>query len=272
MKVILVPINNRPECVIALKQAFELGKRLGASVKGCHIREHKNLTIDFSDEGSNIEYKTDSGSKEFFAKLAEQSGYKPMKKQKNKRGAFWVTMKGSPEKLFSILGPVSDLIIVSRPAKKGKSLARQFMLSAILKSSRPVIVLPQDELKTAGKRICIAWNQSHQAAQAVAASLPLLALSEQVTIITYGEETKIGPKAKHLKSYLRSWNIEAKHLVCTGENDINALMNGFNESKSDLMVMGGYSRGKLKQLLFGGVTDYMLNESNIPVFMLHSPR
>ncbi len=277
MKIILVPINNRSECAVALKQAFELGKKLRASIKGCHIRAHDDSVVEFSGAGSKNKKnyhgaKNNQNAKDFFVYLAEKNDYRVIKKQKSKVRAFWVEEKGCPEKLFSILGPVSDLIIVSRPTKKGKSLARQFMLSAILKSARPVIILPQNEVSKIGRRICIAWNQSTQAAQAVAAAIPLLKLANKVSIITCNEETKAGPKAKRLISYLRSWKIDAKRTVCSGKNDSDALMNGFHKTRSDLMVMGGYSNSKFKQFLFGGVTDYMLNEANVPVLMLHSPR
>jgi nucleotide-binding universal stress UspA family protein len=34
--------------------------------------------------------------------------------------------------------------------------------------------------------------------------------------------------------------------------------------------MGAYSRNRLRERIFGGVTDHMLHKANIPVFMLHS--
>ncbi|MBT5558364.1 MAG: universal stress protein, partial [Proteobacteria bacterium] len=38
----------------------------------------------------------------------------------------------------------------------------------------------------------------------------------------------------------------------------------------DLMVMGAYSHSRLRETMFGGVTEYMLNRANIPVLMLHT--
>ena len=37
----------------------------------------------------------------------------------------------------------------------------------------------------------------------------------------------------------------------------------------DLMVMGAYSRGHLRQRILGGVTHEMLTAQNLPVFALH---
>ena len=55
-----------------------------------------------------------------------------------------------------------------------------------------------------------------------------------------------------------------------GADDAKELMSAYKEAKSDLLVMGAYSRSRLRQRIFGGMTDHMLNRSNIPVFMLHA--
>ncbi len=274
MRVILVPVSDRPESIVALKKAFNLGKRLGASIKGCHIRNHDYSPItlpsndtDLSNQDSNNKSQS---AKDIYIDIAKSNQYKFIKKQKNRIAAMWLEKKGSPDKLFSIMGPVSDLIVVSRPAKKGKSVARDFMMSALLKSSKPVLVLPQLETKKIGKNISIAWNQSSHAALAVTAALPLLKRAKQVNIIRSGPENAIGPKSSHLKKYLRSWGIKAQCISASGENDTRALLNAYEQLESDLLVMRGYSHSRLKQRIFGGVTEYMLNQANIPVFMLHT--
>ncbi|MFK8029068.1 MAG: universal stress protein [Gammaproteobacteria bacterium] len=42
------------------------------------------------------------------------------------------------------------------------------------------------------------------------------------------------------------------------------------ETNSDLLVMGAYSRSRLRQRIFGGVTEYMLTRASIPVLMLQT--
>jgi nucleotide-binding universal stress UspA family protein len=275
MRLIFVPVSNRPECAVALNEAFNLGKHLGASVKGCHIRLHETSTVSMPSDLENVAdtdeiQNNNQSAEEMFAKLAQDNGYVFRKKQKSKPVALWSERKGTPDKVFSITGAVSDLIIVSRPIKEGKSKARQYMMSAILNSSRPVIILPQLQAPKIGKTISIAWNQSPQAIKAVAAAMPLLRLAKQVNIITCRPENKSGPKAKHLMKYLRAWGVKAKHVKSTGQNDVQAILNGYMESQSDLLIMGGYSHNRFKQRIFGGVTEYILNKANIPVFMLHS--
>jgi len=285
MQVIFVPVADRPECAQALQTAFDLAQQLGANLCGCHIRPHSYSdislpsgldTTDVYDAAWEATWKgkkpskSNADAKELFAKIANQWQYKLIKKPGSTPGAMWLEKVGSPDKLLSIMGPVSDLIIVSRPAARGGKLARQFMLAAVLNSSRPVLVLPQSGKPVIGKRISIAWNQSTQAAQAVAAAMPLLRLADQVSIITCGAERGVGPKSTQLATYLRFWGVKAERVSVRGSDDSKALMKAYRESQSDLLVMGAYSRGKLRQLIFGGVTEFMLHRANIPVLMLHT--
>lgn len=288
MKVILVPVADRPECVTALHTAFQLARQLDANVTGCHIRAHSGSDVVLPAElGADAtlheaawnkawEAKATGNSsalaEKLFAKLSARHKYRVIKKPKSKPGAVWMEKVGSPDRVLAIMGPVSDLIVVSRPAATGGRLGRMFMQAALLKSSRPVLILPQKKAAIVGKHIAIAWNQSAEAALAVAAAMPLLQLAEQVSIITCSPEREVGPTSRQLATYLRFWGIEAERVTARvrGLDDSKALLKGYRETRSDILVMGAYSRDRLRQRIFGGVTQFMLQKANIPVFMLHT--
>ena len=42
-----------------------------------------------------------------------------------------------------------------------------------------------------------------------------------------------------------------------------------HQLEADMLVMGGYIRNRLLELLFGGVTRYMLGHADIPLLMRH---
>jgi hypothetical protein len=285
MRVIFVPVADRPECARALRTAFDLGQRLNASLCGCHIRSHRHSDVALpSDFGSLADYdaawesawkgkrtqKSAAAAKALFRQVAARHNYELIRNPRIAPGAVWFDKVGSPDKVLAIMGPVSDLIIVSRPSAKGGELARMFMLASLLNSSRPVLVLPQSGKPTIGKRISIAWNQSAGAAQAVAAAMPLLRLADQVRIITCGPERAVGPKSTQLATYLRFWGVKSERLSPRGGDAAKLLVNAYRETQSDLLVMGAYSRSRLRQRIFGGVTDFMLHRANIPVLMLHT--
>jgi hypothetical protein len=285
MRVIFVPVADRPECTKALRTAFDLAQQLGANICGCHIRPHEFSKTTLSrgrGVPSGIEAAWERAcagnesrecavaARDLFVNIAEQHNFKMIKKPGRTPGAYWIEKVGSPDKVLASTGPVSDLIIVSRPKRKGGKLAHIFMLSAVLNSSRPVLVLPQAGKSSNFRCISIAWNQSPEAARAVAASMPLLRLAEQVSILTNGPERGIGPKSVQLATYLGFWGVKARRITVHAADDAKALIHLYRDSQSDLLVMGGYSRSRLRQQIFGGVTEYMLHHANIPVFMLHT--
>lgn len=287
MRVILVPVADRPECARALRAAFNLGKRLDASVNGCHIRAHSNSKVTLSSEFSAQYFggatkSTDSAwrgkttkkatvaARRLFASISESNGYELVKRSRASACAVWQERVGSPDKVMSIIGPVSDLVVVSRPPPSGGDVARIFMLTALMESGRPVLILPQNGAAKVGRRICIAWNQSIEAMRAVSASMSLLRAADQVTIVSAGSEDRLGPKSQQLVHYLKSWGVSADRVATRGRDVEKELLASYKKSDSDLLLMGAYSKSRWRQIAFGGTSQHILEKGRIPVLMLHN--
>jgi nucleotide-binding universal stress UspA family protein len=100
--------------------------------------------------------------------------------------------------------------------------------------------------------------------------MPILQLADEVNIISCGSDSALGPKSNQLSNYLRFWGIKPKCFrVRKGEDSSESILKLHKETKSDLLVMGAYSRSRLRERVFGGVTDHMLRKANIPVLMFH---
>lgn len=274
MSVILVPVADRPECARALQTAFNLGQRLGASVSGCHMRPHRysktTLGADFADGAwrKRSTKRSPAAAKALYQAIAEQHDYKVVRRARIEPSALWAEMVGSPEKLMGIVGPVADLIVVSRPAKAG-NVADMFMVSALVASGRPVLVLSKSARKIVGKRICIAWNQSRDAARCVSAAMPILHQAEEVQIVSCGPEHKARPKAIQLQDYLTHWGVKAVRENTRGKNIEQELLTACKEMRADLMIGGAYSRSRWQEKVFGGTTEFLLRKARIPVLLMH---
>jgi len=285
MRVFLVPVADRPECATALRVAFDLARRVGASVEGCHMRPHSRSKVSLPDELSNVvrdealwaslsrgkaSGKTQRAARILFDAVADSFDYDLVNKPSVTPRALWFERVGSPEKLLSIQGPVSDLIVVSRPTKRSSKLARLFMLSAVMCTSRPVLIVPPKQKKPVGEHVAIAWNQSAEAGAAVAAAMPMLQGAATVTIIRGNGASSAGPNVRQLAQYLKFYGVKAKQVsVSRTLDDREGLIKAYRECGADLLVMGAYSRSRLTQRLFGGVTEHMLHKANIPVLMKH---
>jgi nucleotide-binding universal stress UspA family protein len=143
-------------------------------------------------------------------------------------------------------------------------------MSALLGTGKPVIVLPQTPIHSLGKRIVIAWNQSVEAARALSASIPLLQKAEAIKIVSCGSESRAGPKAMAVVNYLKYWGVKATRTQTKGGDASAEIFDVYREEEADLIVMGAYSRSRLRERVFGGVTEDLLFRSGPPIFTLHT--
>ncbi|MDX1516126.1 MAG: universal stress protein [Woeseiaceae bacterium] len=274
MRVILVPVADRPECARALGTAFDLGERLKASVSGCHIRPHRYSEVSMSTAFADAAWrrkstkKAPAAAKAMYRRLAEEHDYEFVRRPRAAPAALWSERVGSPQILMSINGPVCDLIVVSRPVKSG-GIADMFLKSALLESTKPVLILPQRSRKSIGRRVVVFWNQSAEAGRAVSASIPVLQHAEEVTIVTAGPEDRPGPKSAQVVGYLKHWGIKAVRVSTKGRQVEQELLGAYKELKGDLVVAGAYSRSRWREKVFGGTTEFLLRKARMPVFTQH---
>ena len=274
MRVILVPVADRPECARALNVAFDMGARLGASVSGAHIRPHRYSDVSLSPAFAEAAWRRKStqkapqAAKTLYTRIAEKHGYELIRRSRAAPGALWSEKVGSPAIVMGIIGPVADLVVVSRPIKSG-GVADMFLNAALLESSSPVLIVPQKVRRHIGKHIVIAWNQSVEVAQTVSASVPLLQAAEQVTIVTCGPEERAGPKATQLSGYLRHYGINAAREQTRGRKIEPEMMEVYRDVGGDLLLAGAYSRNRWRQKLFGGTTEFLLHKARMPVLTMH---
>jgi nucleotide-binding universal stress UspA family protein len=284
VRLIIAPVADQPECRVALNAAFRLAADLQANVAGYHIRpEAKEQGValgpllpddDVHAAFAVADAKVHSSLKAasaLFRRVAAERGFAIA--QRASRGtqmqAYWDELAGTPARVFAVIGPVADLAVVSRPAAEGASRARAFLLGALLHSAKPVLVMPQVEQATLGKRIVVAWNQSADAAAAVTAALPLLTRAERVLAVTAGRENRLGPKSSHLARYLANWDVAVECKRTPGRQVEREILRTCRELDADLLVMGAYSSSRLRQLVLGSVTEHMLFKAELPVLLQH---
>jgi nucleotide-binding universal stress UspA family protein len=77
--------------------------------------------------------------------------------------------------------------------------------------------------------------------------------------------------AKPVLEYLSRHDIHAE-LKIAGDNWLTieeALEREAEAMKADWIVMGAYGHSRVRELLFGGVTRYMLESARFPLFISH---
>jgi nucleotide-binding universal stress UspA family protein len=279
MSIILVPTADRPECVFALDAAFRLAEALDANVAGCHVRaKRRELAADKSARRRVAEAESagsgpidSAAARRLFAAAARARGFAVTRRfaTRHRQRAVWHELVGSPSLALRIAGPVADFSVVSRPMQQGGGRAKAFLLAALLDTGRPVLVLPQRRIRKLARRVVIAWDQSAAAATAATAAIPLLQAAEHVVIMSSGPENRAGPRSAQLAQYLATFDVEAECVRTRGRAVEREIHEVYREVGADLLVMGAYSRSRMREIFFGGVTEHMLFATNLPVFLLH---
>ena len=172
------------------------------------------------------------------------------------------------------LGPLMTAIIVA--GRSGAAFSAELANAVVMDSGRPVLFVPYIGAgKTLGERILIAWKDSRESARAVADALPFLKDAKAVLAIAVAprddESVQEYVSDKAVEGFLRRHNVDAtvNRMVAPDIASGEFLLSRAADFGADLIVMGGYSRPRLSRLVWGGVSNLMLESMTVPVLMSH---
>lgn len=138
---------------------------------------------------------------------------------------------------------------------------------ALLSAGRPVLVAPLEAPAVIGETIALAWNDSAEAAKAVAAALPFLTRARQVHVLSVGKAGGAA-LAQHLAWYgIRAGAEEVYPVKGVGAGEL--VLAAARDHACDLLVMGGYGRAPWREMLFGGATREVVGTSLLPLLLSH---
>lgn len=170
-------------------------------------------------------------------------------------------------------GMLADLIILSLDRTDGKCSPESVDLvgDVVLNAPCPVLAVPTHAkpMFVTGTAL-IAWADGPEAAGAMRAAVPLLALASSVKLVTVSDEAHFFPSTEAIR-YLSRHGIHAE-LVERPRDDRHvgeALAEAATALAADWVVMGAYSHSRFRQSLFGGVTQFFLESGQFPLLLSH---
>jgi nucleotide-binding universal stress UspA family protein len=88
-----------------------------------------------------------------------------------------------------------------------------------------------------------------------------------LSVITVEEIGRTSPGVQRLaKDYLKRRNVEASFITASG-NVSEMILTSAEGSACDLIIMGGYGRGPMMEMVLGSTVDHVLQNSRIPVLI-----
>jgi len=167
---------------------------------------------------------------------------------------------------------LKDLSFVS--VKSHESRSEKIIEQLLFQSGRPILLCPEEraaELPVAFNDVLIAWDHSAPAARAVADALPVLQSAETVRIITATDDgtTDEMRSGADLVTHLAEHGIKASfEAVKIGGSSIGKVFEAYVRAHAiDLLVMGGYGRSRLSEIMWGGATKTVIGQPPCWVMM-----
>jgi nucleotide-binding universal stress UspA family protein len=166
----------------------------------------------------------------------------------------------------------SDLVVVGHPEPNGlpDDMAPERILLA---SGVPLLIVPNSwHSETIGERILIGWNASREARRAISDAMTFLIAAKSVTVLVidpagrhrHGEEPG-ADIALHLARH--GAHVDVDRVTSNGAPIARVILGYAEQSGSDLLVVGAYSHGRLREILLGGATRTLLAQMPVPVLI-----
>jgi nucleotide-binding universal stress UspA family protein len=283
VRTILVPVSGGDESRHVLETGMQLARWLDAHADALHVRSDPADAVPLFGEGmsgalvedlielATREAETRAGTaRTLFAEVRTALGL-PLAEVPTSAGASagWREQTGREDEVTVGCGRLADLIVVGRPATPMDAVAGQVLHAALFETGRPVLVAARAAPASFDGGVAIAWNGSAGAARAVTAALPLLRRARWTSIVTFGPHQDDNlRRAGDLAAYLAWHGVNAEARSLPGQPSVGeALVAAAREAR--IVIMGAYSHSRLWQMVLGGVTRFMLEETDLALWMAH---
>jgi nucleotide-binding universal stress UspA family protein len=182
--------------------------------------------------------------------------------------------RGDANHVLTFYGRHSDLTILGQldshdPAQRAARVTPELI---VLGTGQPVLMVPfAGTFKSAGDRILVAWNASAQASRAIRDAMPFLVRAKEVTVLVVNLEAGIDSTSADLIGHLKHHGVKAEldRRLAEGAEVGDLLLSCATQKSADLIVMGAYGHSRVRELVLGGVSRYMLAHMIVPVLMSH---
>jgi nucleotide-binding universal stress UspA family protein len=184
----------------------------------------------------------------------------------------WRAIFGPPSAAIIQGAIAADLAIVG-PGDRSLlgNLSAASAGDVVLRSGRPVLVVPDGVSTFDPKSVVIAWKDTAEAQRAIANALPFLKGAASVVVLAIDENDESKPGHAEAVAFLLRHGIAAKSESIPSKGaDIGEVLLSYAKQKSaGLIVAGAYGHSRVREWVLGGVTRALLNNEAVPVLFSH---
>ena len=283
-KTILVPATGNDTDAVAYAAACAVGS--GVHIDALHVRlDPVEVATAMSTEGAggtllqgiinSLEHDADEGeakARGIFTAFCAREGMAVGSAAAGDviPSAGFHVETGQETHWLATYGLTSDLAVATRGVSGDNAAARSTLEALLLETGRPLLIpgasTPASDF---ADRIAVAWKPTPQAARAVTAAMPLLVRAKEINVLTVEEDEGRRHDTARLIDHLAWHGVRAvAERLAPGPDGATTLITAAT-AKSGLLVMGGYGHTRLREWVFGGFTQAVLDHAELPVLMAH---
>lgn len=156
----------------------------------------------------------------------------------------------------------ADLILSGLGASPSPATRRVDIGDLVMQAGRPVLIVPSAAGPLELQRVVVAWQDTRETRRSVVDALPLLKIAAQVRVVEIAAEDDLSAARARLDDVV-GWltrhgvAAHAQAYPASGD-DSTRLMDIVAEYDADLIVAGAYGHSRVREWVFGGVTDDLL--------------
>jgi nucleotide-binding universal stress UspA family protein len=278
MKNILVCLEGSPSTAAAVRLAIDIAKPLEAHLVGLAIVDEPDIRAGTptSIGGSSFKHERDEA---LVAEARKHAADAMALFERRCREA------GVPGRPLEIVGrPVDaileemvtrDLTILGRDANFKFEIESQdsHTRDAILhRATTPVLVCPESAPLAVGSKILVAYDGSGAAKRALASfAASGLARGREVHVVTIDDNGAIAwDMANKAVQVLQAADITAKgHNLVSLLSNVEVITKLAKDLQAGMIVMGAFTRSRLRELFSGSVTRSLVETTEIPLYLQH---
>lgn len=281
MKTILLPYRGDEQARMSLELAYSVAARFGGYVEGLFVRQPpvlvsgEGMTIP-GEHVAQIEEEARQASaraREHFARFMSDQGVavRDVSFATDQVSAGWRDVEGFEGRVVGEHGRLFDLVVAGCAGRRSTGENDAVCEAALFDSGRPVLMAPAALPPTLGQTVVVAWNGSTETARTIGLGMPFLLAAARVLVLTVEGATVAGPEGQQVADHLRRNGVraEARTTAQEGRSSGRTILDECRAVEADLLLKGGYTHSRLRQMIFGGATSHILTHADLPVLMAH---
>lgn len=272
IKTILLHIACDERHATRLKAGVTLARRFDAFLEVLYVASPVSMPAAISGRGASLAFLAEATA---IAREKADQIEADVRHTCRDISFSWTITEGEHVDRLAERADYADLVIISQnhPDHLEDRVRLMTAEELPLRAACPTLVLPWEPIDAAppGGHLLVAWKNTREAGRAVRDALPFLKTADRVTILTVDPPERRDDTGRDLMIYLERHGVRTHHHSnVDDDDDIGAvILQVARDLECDGVVMGAYGHSRLREMVLGGTTRYVLQNMHLPVIMAH---